>query len=404
MVNLYFCLGALALFTIGFRLVKLGNPYKRGGGDPYTKRRMYRMLGWMMWTTAGVMVILTLIDQLLTDQIPGPTLAPATVSTDFARIPTVTTSQRIVPNLLAAPALQADATNSAPGTATFPTGSLTLASIQRHPQSMTPTLLPSFADQAPAPRRTSDFTVDPQTEIAPSAAPAPASGFAPDPGPAPGFSPGPSSAVASEATPEPASSSPSTPSSVSPPPAVSDVPIDPAKLKQLDAEVAAADAIVKKNPSNLVGYLQRGNAYGNERHWDLAKSDYQKALQLDPKCTTAAFNIAELEFMQGRYDAARPGFLAIVNNMDFGDLAKYKVFLCDLFGGHEQVAARELAVFNQVGSEASYYFANVAWSLYHKKSDSAQSWWQSATQIFAPDKVNLYAKPLIDLGYIKVTS
>jgi tetratricopeptide (TPR) repeat protein len=180
--------------------------------------------------------------------------------------------------------------------------------------------------------------------------------------------------------------------------------MDPAKLKQLDAEVAAADAIVKKNPSNVIGYLQRGNAYGNERRWDLARSDYQKALEIDPKCTTASFNTAELDFLQGRYDAARPGFLAIVNNTDFGDLAKYKVFLCDLFGGHEQVAARELAVFNQIGSEASYYFANVAWSLYHNKASAAQSWWQSATQIFAPDKVNLYAKPLIDLGYIKVAS
>jgi len=392
MVNLYFCLGALALFTIGFRLVKLGNPYKRGGGDSYTKRRMYRMFGWMMWTTAGVMVILTLIDQLLTDQLPDSTQAPSTVRTDFTRIPTVTTSQRFVPNLLAAPALQADATNSPPGTPIFPTGSLTLSSIQSHRQSITPTLLPSFADQLPAPRRTSDFTVDPQSEVTPAVAPAPASGFAPDPGSDPGFSP------------DPTPASPSAPSSVSPPPAVSDAPVDPAKLKQLDAEVAAADSIVKKNPSNLVGYLQRGNAYGNERRWDLARSDYQKALAIDPKCTTAAFNIAELEFMQGHYDAARPGFLAIVNNFDFGDLAKYKVFLCDLFGGHEQVAARELAVFNQVGSEASYYFANVAWSLYHKKSDSAQSWWQSATQIFAPNKVNLYAKPLIDLGYIKVAS
>ena len=37
MADLYLCLGALVLFTVGFRLVKLGNPYKRGGGDPYTE-------------------------------------------------------------------------------------------------------------------------------------------------------------------------------------------------------------------------------------------------------------------------------------------------------------------------------------------------------------------------------
>jgi hypothetical protein len=382
MVNLFFCLGALVFFTIGFRLVKLGNPYKRGGGDPYTKRRKYRMLGWMMWTAAGVMIFLSLMNQLSNDQLPDLAEAPSTIREDIARIPTVTTYQRIVPNLLSSPALHADATNSPPGPATFPTGSLTLSSIQQHQQSLTPTLLPSFADKAPAPPRTSDFTVNPETEIASDAAPRPA--------PAP--------AVAPVDTPESSSPSQSTPPSVSPPDSKSDTPLDPAKLEQLDAEVEDAAAILKKDPSNVVAYLQRGNAYGNERRWDLARSDYQKALAVDPKCTTASFNLSEMEFMQGHYDTARPGFLAIVNNTDYGDLAKYRVFLCDLFGGHEQAAAKELAVFNEVGSEASYYFANVAWSLYHKKPDS-QSWWKSATEIFAPQKVNLYAKPLIDLGY-----
>ena len=383
MADLYLCLGALVLFTIGFRLVKLGNPYKRGGGDPYTKRRKYRMLGWMLWTTAGTMVALSLISQLNTDVPSTPGGAPAAINPEFANIHTVTTNQRIFPNLLHAPKLQADAFG-VPSTSTNFPGSLTLSSIQSHPMSITPSLLPSQFDQAPAPKRSSDFTVDPETEITP--APAPASAVAPAP------------AIAD------ASPSPSEPAEAKPPAPETAPPIPPAKLKQLDAELAAADAIVNKNPSNLVGYLQRGNAYGSERKWDLARSDYQKALVIDPKCATASFNMAELDFMQGHYDAARPGFLAIVNNADFGDLAKYKVFLCDLFGGHEQVAARELAVFNQIGSEASYYFANVAWSLYHNKSGAAQSWWQSATQIFAPDKVNLYAKPLIDLGYIKVTS
>ena len=47
------------------------------------------------------------------------------------------------------------------------------------------------------------------------------------------------------------------------------------------------------------------------------------------------------------------------------------------------------------------WFGYGAWQ---QKNDAAQNWWESANSIFAPDKVNLYAKPLIDLGYIKVTS
>jgi hypothetical protein len=342
------------------------------------------MLGWMMWTTAGVMMMLSLISQLSSEQLTGETVAQSAGHPENARIRTVTTFTRIIPNLLHTPALQADAPadGSPSKAAAATTGSFTLASIEPHQQTITPSLLnPVPSEEAPA---TPKPTLDSGFETVPESTPAPAAVSAPQ-----------------DVNPP---QDVSTPQNVSLPPAAGNAPIDPAKKKQLDAELAAADAIVKKTPSNVIGYLQRGNAYGNEKQWDLARRDYEHALQLDSKCTTAAFNISELQFMQGQYDAARPGFLAIVNDYDFGDLAKYKVFLCDLFGGHEQVAAKELAVFNQVGSEASYYFANVAWSLYHKKSSDAQNWWQSATQIFAPDKVNMYAKPLIDLGYIKVTS
>jgi lipoprotein NlpI len=188
------------------------------------------------------------------------------------------------------------------------------------------------------------------------------------------------------------------------PPVNSGAVTNPGVIQQLNAELAAADAIIKKDPSNLIGYLQRGNVYANEKHWDLATADYQHALQIDGTCVVAAFNISEIEFLQGHYEAARPGFVAIVNNSDFGDLAKYRVFLCDLFGGHEQVAGKELAVFNQVGSEASYYFANVAWSAYHKNQNDAQSWLDSAKNIFAPAKVTQYAQPLVNLGYINLAS
>ena len=392
MENLLFCLGALVFFTIGFRLVKRGNPYLRGGGDSYTKRRTYRMLGWMMWTTAAVLVLLSLINQLLTDQLTGAVVAQSGTAPAGPPIHTVTSTAGFVPNLLHAPSLQADAGtggSSAANPSTVASGSLSLTSIESHTASaMVPSLVKPLHDEAPTAAKPLDSGWDTSADAYVDKSP-----------------------VAQTA---PVAPSPVTPASFPAQDSVASTPIqapaapaavpDPAKMKQLDAEVAAADAIVQKNPMSVVGFLQRGNAYGNEGKWDLAKRDYQHALQIDSHCVTALFNIAELDFMQGHYDTARPGFLALIKDAEVGDLAKYNVFLCDMFGGHEQTAAKELAVFNEVGSDASYYFANVAWSLYHKKNDDAQNWWQSASGIFAPDKVNLYAKPLIDLGYIKVAS
>jgi hypothetical protein len=150
-------------------------------------------------------------------------------------------------------------------------------------------------------------------------------------------------------------------------------------------------------PTNVVGYLQRGNLFLTEKKMDLAKLDFEHALRIKSDCAPAIFGIAEIAFVQGHYDDARPGFLAIEGDINYGDLAKYKVFLCDLFGGHQDAATRELAVFNDAGSDAS-------WSFYHKKNGDAQNWWQSAVQIFSPQKLQIYAKPLIEHGYNPVAS
>jgi hypothetical protein len=104
--------------------------------------------------------------------------------------------------------------------------------------------------------------------------------------------------------------------------------------------------------------------------------------------------------MQKQYDVARPGFVLLEKDPDMGDFASYKVFLCDLFGGHEAAARKELDVFNDVMGNPSYYFANAAWSLVHKNIEDARSWLVSASHIYPPQKNAYYAQSLRDLGYL----
>jgi hypothetical protein len=121
---------------------------------------------------------------------------------------------------------------------------------------------------------------------------------------------------------------------------------------------------------------------------------------MNPNDVTAQFNLAEVQFRQQLYPAARDAFSKLANNPLLGELAQYKVFLCDLFGGNEAVAKKELDAFNDAGSGPAYYFGNAAWSLYHKQIDDGRSWLVSAVKIFSQDKVNLYAASLKNLGYL----
>ena len=103
--------------------------------------------------------------------------------------------------------------------------------------------------------------------------------------------------------------------------------------QELDAKLEKLNATLKAHPNDAQSYADRGNVYAAKKSWQLAEKDYQTALKLDNKIAKAAFNLAEMEFVQKKYDSARPGFLALENDPHLGDLASYKVFLCDLYGG-----------------------------------------------------------------------
>jgi Tfp pilus assembly protein PilF len=169
---------------------------------------------------------------------------------------------------------------------------------------------------------------------------------------------------------------------------------------QVDEALTQVNAAIQLNPQNPDGYGMRGSIYTEKKQWDLATQDYQKVLSMTPNDGPAKFNLSEIKFRQKQYDAARAGFEALVKDEQLGDLSSYKVFLCDLYGGHADVAAKELDVFNQVGGNASYYFANAAYSLYNKKTEEGRDWLISAVRIYSQNKVNLYAASLKELGYL----
>jgi len=166
------------------------------------------------------------------------------------------------------------------------------------------------------------------------------------------------------------------------------------------ADLSAATAKISANPQDADAYGARGNLYAAKRDWEAASRDYQSAVTIDPTNAKAKFNLAEMSFMQKKFDAAKAGFAALEQDSDLGDLAAYKAFLSDLFGGQLDAASKELDAFNQVGGNASYYFANVAWSINHRKMDDARGWLRSATRIYPPAKIKLYVTTLFEMGYM----
>lgn len=168
----------------------------------------------------------------------------------------------------------------------------------------------------------------------------------------------------------------------------------------VDGAMAKLTEAITLNPKNSAAYVLRASVYCKKKQWPEAEADFKSAAAIDPNNVVLKFNLVEVKFLQKQYDVARPGYVALESDPDMGDFASYKVFLCDLAGGKEAQAQKELDAFNDAGSKASYYFANAAWDIVHKNYDGARDWLASAGRIYAPRKNAYYAEALIYLGYL----
>lgn len=160
--------------------------------------------------------------------------------------------------------------------------------------------------------------------------------------------------------------------------------------------------VLHADPQNIAAYVLRGQVYTQKKTWDKSENDFQAAHLIEPKNPIVNFDMAEVQFLQKKYDQARAGFAEIAadRKTEIGDLAAYKVFLCDLLSGHDAEAAKEFDDFNKIAANASYYYVNAAWNLSHHKPDEARSWLGSAANIYPARKNALYAKSLFDLGFL----
>jgi len=163
------------------------------------------------------------------------------------------------------------------------------------------------------------------------------------------------------------------------------------------------DSVLAKSPTNINAYNLRGKIHTDMKLWNEARQDFEAILQIDGKNVPSQFNLSELKFMQKQYADARPGFLALESDGDWGDLASYRVFLCDLLGGQEDMARKELDAFDVVGAKPSYFFGNVAWQVVHRRPEDARSWLNQAEQIYEPQRAHLYLSSLEELGYLPLS-
>jgi tetratricopeptide (TPR) repeat protein len=163
--------------------------------------------------------------------------------------------------------------------------------------------------------------------------------------------------------------------------------MDEGKLDRARTDAIAALAI---DPNNTAALDLRASIYFEQKLWSLAERDYTRLNQISPD-PAYQYKLAQIKFLQKMYDDARPMFAALKDDPRLGDLARYKVFICDLFGRHEAIAARDLELLDQTGGKPSYYYGRALWLGMHDQNSAAGHYIAQATGKFS-DSINALYK------------
>ncbi len=163
----------------------------------------------------------------------------------------------------------------------------------------------------------------------------------------------------------------------------------------LDQAASEATTAIQLDPQNPSAYELRGSIYIEKKVWDRAERDYAKADQISPD-PAYKYKLAEIKFLQRAYGDARSRFALLQKDPRLGDLATYKVLLCDLLDRHDSIAAQDLAAMDQGAKQPSYYFGHFAWALFHHGGGDAAKSLAAAKKLYDKSTYDLYYSFLVE--------
>jgi len=164
----------------------------------------------------------------------------------------------------------------------------------------------------------------------------------------------------------------------------------------LDDAVSEANMAIQLDPQNPSAYELRGSIYIEKKIWDQAERDYAKADQISPD-PAYKYKLGEIKYVQRSFGDARFHFAQLQKDPRLGDLANYKVFLCDLLDGHESIAAQDLAAIDRGPKNPSFYFCHCVWASYHGSPQEANKYLVTARKLYDRSTYELYYLSLVEL-------
>ncbi len=155
----------------------------------------------------------------------------------------------------------------------------------------------------------------------------------------------------------------------------------------------------------------RGAVFTRMRNFDKARVHFAKALELaknlDAEAFHPKFNMAELDFVTKKWDAARESFQKLLKDpgkpgTGSDTLINFKIMICDLQQKREAEADKILKTFDQYDADSpAYYYGNAVKMFIKDDKEGANEWLESAKRIYPKEVNEVYNDSLVEMGWLE---
>ncbi len=135
-----------------------------------------------------------------------------------------------------------------------------------------------------------------------------------------------------------------------------------------------------------------------------AASAFQEAHKLAPELFAPRLHLGDLFLREKKYAEAREVFQQLASETNIlisNERVRYGLLLVALATHQESAAKAALENIKFPTETPAYYFAQAASDFSHGNERSAKKWIATASEIFEPQSLAWFARPLYDLGWLK---
>lgn len=165
------------------------------------------------------------------------------------------------------------------------------------------------------------------------------------------------------------------------------------------AEQALETAFAEEVKNELY-YTIKGMVASKRASFAEAENNFKKALLVAPLQGRYLFNLAELYYLQGKYDKALDQYLLIRDESVSRELLEYKLILCYLLTGKAK-EARSLVIKVKLDAKTPYfYYAHAAWAFADGRIEEGRYFAETARKLYLSGN-ELFRPFLVEQGWLE---